>query len=111
MIAPPIDPGIQDRNSKFAMLLSFAKFDTLRSSEAAPASIVSKLINFVLEKFEPSLITAPLTPWSLISVFEPAPKIVVFKPYFLASIKNSMSWLLSLGLKKYSATPPRLNQL
>ena len=59
MIAPPIDPGIHDKNSKFAMLLSLAKFDTLRSSEAAPVSIVFKSISFVLEKLEPSLITAP----------------------------------------------------
>ena len=36
IIAPPIDPGIQDKNSKLAKLLSLAKFATLRSSVAAP---------------------------------------------------------------------------
>ena len=40
-----MDPGIQDKNSKLERLLSLAKFATLRSSVAAPTSIVSLLIN------------------------------------------------------------------
>ena len=38
MTAPPIDPGMQDKNSKFLRLLSFAKLATLRSRVAAPTS-------------------------------------------------------------------------
>ena len=38
MMAPPIEPGIQDKNSKFFKLLSLAKLATLRSSAAAPLS-------------------------------------------------------------------------
>ena len=40
------------------------------------------------EKFDLSLITAPLTPLSLNKVLEPAPKIVVFKFIFFASAKK-----------------------
>ena len=46
-MAPPIDPGIQAKNSKFAILLSFAKLATFRSSVAAPTSIMLFLINLV----------------------------------------------------------------
>ena len=76
MTAPPIDPGIQDRNSRLPIPLSLAKFATLRSSVAAPTSSVFVPINFILEKLDPSLITTPFIPLSLIRVFEPAPRIV-----------------------------------
>ena len=46
-MAPPIDPGIQAKNSKLAILLSLAKLATFRSSVAAPTSIMLFLINLV----------------------------------------------------------------
>ena len=45
--APPMDPGMQEKNSILAILLSLAKFATLRSSVAAPASTISSSISFV----------------------------------------------------------------
>ena len=56
--------------------------------------------NFILEKGNPSLITTPLIPLSLISKFEPAPSIVNFNLCCLFSFKNSISCSLFLGLKK-----------
>ena len=63
------------------------------------------------EKFFPSFITAPLKPLSLNKIFEPAPINVVLILFFFTSFKNSRSSLLFFGLKKYSASPPKLNQL
>ena len=84
---------------------------TLRSSVAAPASIVSLLIFLVYEKPLLSFIIAPFTPLSLNNVLDPAPRIVIFNSFFLISSKISFSCCLSLALKKNSAFPPRLNQL
>ena len=53
IIAPPTDPGMQDKNSKFPMLFSVAKLATLRSKENALASIICSLINCVYEKLRP----------------------------------------------------------
>ena len=68
---------MQERNSRLPIPLSFAKFATLRSSVAAPISRVSLSISFILEKLDPSFITTPFIPLSLIRVFEPAPRIVI----------------------------------
>ena len=93
------------------MLLSFANPETFLSKVAAPTSIVLSSINFIFEKFGPSFMTTPLIPLSLISVFEPAPSIVIGKLYFLFSFINSINCSSFSGLKKYSAGPPKLNQL
>jgi len=77
-----MDPGIQDKNSKFLILFSLAKFATFRSRVAAPTTKVSLSISLVYEKFFPNFTIAPLTPLSLKSVLEPAPKIVVFIFFF-----------------------------
>ena len=81
IIAPPIEPGMQDK-PRFFILLSLAKLATFRSSVAAPPRILS-LINFVYENSLPNLMTAPLIPLSL-KATEPAPITVVFKFIFFA---------------------------
>ena len=91
--------------------MSFAKLEILRSSAPAPTCIVSSSISSIFEKFGPSLITTPLTPSSLINVFEPAPSIVIFNLFSLTCFKNSINWFSFSGLKNNSAGPPRLNQL
>ena len=78
-----MEPGIQDKNSKFPIPLSLAKLEILRSSVAAPTSIVFLSNKLILEKFGPSLITTPLIPLSLIKVFDPAPNIVIENLFFL----------------------------
>ena len=83
-------PGIQERNSRLPILLFFANSEIFRSSVPAPASITSLSIKLIFEKLGLSFITAPLTPLSLIRVFEPAPKIVIFKFCFFISFKNSI---------------------
>ena len=98
MIAPPIDPGIHDKNSKSLKLLSLAKFATFLSRVAAPVTKIFFSISLVYEKLFPSFITTPLTPLSLKSVFYPAPRIVVFRFFFFASVRNSNSCLLSFAL-------------
>ena len=99
-MAPPIEPGIQERNSRPPNSASLAKFATFRSRVAAPTFKIFLLSSSILEKFELNLITAPLTPLSLISVFEPAPRIVTLNLFFLHSFKNSFNWSLFLGLKR-----------
>ena len=91
IIAPPIDPGIHDKNSKLVRLFSFAKFATFRSSVAAPTSIIFFSTSLVNEKLFPSFITTPLTPLSLIKELDQAPKIVVFKFCLFIYLKNSIS--------------------
>ena len=53
-----------------------------RSNVAAPTSIIFLSISLISAKFEPNFITTPLTPLSLIRVFEPAPRIVTFSLFF-----------------------------
>ena len=65
---------MQERNSKPPIPFSLAKFEILRSKVAAPALIVSLSLSFMSEKLEPSFITTPFIPLSLISVLDPAPK-------------------------------------
>ena len=67
MMAPPIEPGMQERNSMPLIPLSFAKSETFRSSAAAPASISFFDINLIWENLDPSLITTPLIPKGLLS--------------------------------------------
>ena len=78
---------MQARNSNPPILFAIAKFATFRSNVAAPTSIVVLSIKFILEKLDPSLTTIPLTPLSLINVFEPAPSIVIFNFVFWFSLK------------------------
>ena len=80
---------MHDKNSRLPKLLSLAKLATLRSSVAAPTSIMFFSINFKYEKPGPSFTTTPLTPLSLNSVFEPAPIIVVFNFFFFVSARKS----------------------
>ena len=47
MMAPPIDPGMHDKNSKLLKLLSLAKLATLRSSVEAPTSKTFSPTSFV----------------------------------------------------------------
>ena len=63
------------------------------------------------EKLEPSFITTPFIPLSLISVLDPAPSMVILSLFFLLIFKNSINCFSFKGLKKYSAGPPKLNQL
>ena len=93
MTEPPIDPGIQDKNSRPPIPLSFAKSAILRSSVPAPTSIKSLLTNLIFEKFDPSFITTPFMPLSLIRVFEPAPRIVKFKLVCLLYSKTPIAGL------------------
>ena len=46
-MAPPIDPGIHDKNSKLLRLLSFAKFANFLSKAADPTSIIFLSNNFI----------------------------------------------------------------
>ena len=73
------------------MPFDFAKSATFLSSVAAPTSIVSFSNNLKSENLEPNLITTPLTPVSLIKVFEPAPKIFISFISFLISLINSFN--------------------
>ena len=50
-------------------------------------------------------------PLSLKRIFEPAPIIVILRLLVKLSFKNSINSDLLFGLKRYSANPPRLNQL
>ena len=66
-----------------------AKLATLRSRVAAPISKTFSSIFFIKENSFPSFITTPLTPLSLNKVLDPAPKIVIFKFFLFASLRNS----------------------
>ena len=63
------------KNSKFPTSFSKAKSDNFLSRQALPATIIPFGYIEILEKFLPSLITTPSKVLSLISVFDPAPKI------------------------------------
>ena len=82
---------MQDKNSKFSKLFSFAKLATLRSSVAAPATTIFFSKRLLYEKSFPNFITTPLTPLSLNNILDPAPNIVVFNFFLFASYKNSIS--------------------
>ena len=86
-MAPPIVPGIHDKNSNPDNEFSKAKLERLLSKAEAPAIIVSELNNDKCEKAFPSLITIPSNPPSLIKVFEPAPKTLMLEISFF-SFKN-----------------------
>ena len=45
-------------------------------------------IKLIFEKLDPSFITTPLIPLSLIKVFEPAPRIVILRLFFSSNIKK-----------------------
>ena len=87
------------------MLLFVAKSETFLSKVAAPTSILFFSNNFMYENFEPSFITGPLTPESLIKVFEPAPRMLILQLIFLISSKKLTNCFLSSGRKKISAAP------
>ena len=53
--APPIVPGIHARNSKLPTLFSAAKLEILRSSAAAPTSIIQSFTRLILAKPLPNL--------------------------------------------------------
>ena len=89
---------MQDKNSKLPKLLSLAKLATFRSRVAAPTFKVFSSIISVKEKSFPSFITAPLTPLSLNSVLEPAPKIVILRFFFFFFSKKFFNLFLSLAL-------------
>ena len=91
VIAPPIEPGIQDKNSRLLILLSRAKLATFLSSVAAPTSISFSLVKFMYEKPFPNFITTPLIPLSLKRIFDPAPIIVILKSLVKLSFKNSIN--------------------
>ena len=74
MIPPPIDPGMQDKNSNPVKVFCVAKFAIFLSRVAAPTSKISLSINDIFEKLDPNLIVTPSNPPSLIKVFDPAPK-------------------------------------
>ena len=74
---PPIEPGIHDKNSNPVNEFSNAKSAILLSNVAAPASIILEDSKFKYEKWGLNFTVIPLTPPSLIKVFEPAPKIVI----------------------------------
>ena len=78
---------MQDKNSRFPIPLSFAKSEIFRSSVAAPTSKISLSSNLISEKPDPSFITTPLIPLSLISVLDPAPRIVIFSLFFIMNQK------------------------
>ena len=73
---------MHDKNSNSPIPLSAAKFEIFLSRVAAPTSIVFLSIKLIFEKFEPSLITTPLIPLSLMRVFDPAPSIVILSLFF-----------------------------
>ena len=70
--------------------MTVAKFEIFRSRAAAPTSIISLLINLIDEKFDPNLITTPLTPLSLIKVLDPAPRIVILRLFFCSHVENQL---------------------
>ena len=72
---PPIVPGIHAKNSKFPNSFSKANSDNFLSRQALPATITLLGNIEILEKFFPNLITTPSNVLSLISVFDPAPRI------------------------------------
>ena len=74
---------MQDKNSKLPIPLSFAKSEIFLSSAAAPTSKISLSSNLISVKPDPSFITTPLIPLSLISVLDPAPRIVISSLFFL----------------------------
>ena len=76
-----------------------------------PSNLNHLPYNLISENLELNFITIPLTPASLINVFEPAPRIFTLVSTSFISFKKSISWSLLLGRKNISAGPPRLNQL
>ena len=76
-MAPPIEPGIQDKNSKSKIELSAAYLDKVLSSVPAPTSKIFFSVLLIYENLELNFITTPLKPPSLIKVLDPAPKQII----------------------------------
>ena len=89
---------IHDKNSKFPTSFSVAKSDNFLSRQALPATITPLGNIEILEKFFPNLITTPSNVLSLMSVFDPAPKIWIFS-LFLNLFKNNIKSGKLSGLK------------
>ena len=87
-MAPPIEPGMHAKNSNPVNEFANAKSAIFLSKVAAPASIILEDNRFRWENWELSFIVIPLTPPSLISVFDPAPKIVMFFALTFLKKKN-----------------------
>ena len=87
---------MQDKNSRFPKLFSLAKFATFRSSVAAPTCNMFLFSILIKEKSLISFITTPFTPLSLNKVFEPAPKITVFRFSFLEFFKDFYFFCLKI---------------
>ena len=73
IIAPPIDPGIQDKYSNPLKEFSLAKSESFLSRVDAPTSNVKSSTKLTKENLELNLIVIPFIPPSLIKVFDPAP--------------------------------------
>ena len=69
---------MQDKNSNPVREFCLAKSESFLSRVAAPASIILFFNNLRYEKFGLNLIIIPSTPPSLMRVFDPAPKILIF---------------------------------
>ena len=69
---------MHDKNSNPDKEFSRAKFERFLSKVEAPAIIVFSSNKDIWEKDFPNLIMIPSKPPSLIKVFEPAPKILIF---------------------------------
>ena len=82
-MAPPTEPGIQDKNSKPLKEFSLANLAKFLSKVAAPTSIIFGSDILILANLGLNLITIPLQPLSLIKVLEPAPRRVILLSIFL----------------------------
>ena len=95
---PPTVPGMHAKNSKPPTSFSKAKSDNLLSRQALPATIIPLGNIDILEKFFPNLMTTPSNVLSLISIFDPAPKVKIFSLFPNLFKNNTKSDKLS-GLK------------
>ena len=71
-MAPPIVPGIPEKNSKSLIEFFSAYFDKVVSKTPAPTLMLS-FLSFILLKFLPNLMIIPLYPWSLTNRLEQTP--------------------------------------